>query len=149
MIGKSKSGVVGLGLAMALTLLVSGFTLAQDVKYNFMPGTNFSKYHTYKWVSIPENVHSSQIVDQEIRQAIDAQLNKKGLTKTDTDTADLDVGYQCSVDQERQWNGFGMRGIGVAWGASRVPRFRMGRWRWIFTTPRISSWCGAVRQRRL
>jgi hypothetical protein len=113
----SKSGAVQVGLVMALLSLACGSALGQDVKYNFMPGTNFSKYHTYKWVSIPENVHPSQIVDQEIRQAIDAQLNKKGFTKTDADTADLDVGYQCSVDQERQWNGFGMRGIGGGMGS--------------------------------
>ena len=107
MICKSKSGVVHLGLVLGLMLLTGGSTPAQDVKYNFMPGTNFSKYHTYKWISIPENVHPSQIVDQEIKQAIDAQLSAKGLTKTDDDKADLYVGYQCSIDQERQWNGFG------------------------------------------
>jgi hypothetical protein len=44
----SKSGVVQVGLVMALLLLACGSTLGQDVKYNFMPGTNFSKYHTYK-----------------------------------------------------------------------------------------------------
>jgi hypothetical protein len=67
MICKSKSGVVQLGLVLGLMLLAGGATLAQDVKYNFMPGTNFSKYHSYKWISIPENVHPSQIVDQETR----------------------------------------------------------------------------------
>jgi hypothetical protein len=107
MICKSKGGVVHLGLVLGLMLLVGGATLAQDVKYNFMPGTNFSKYHTYKWMSIPENVYPSQIVDQEIKQAIDAQLSAKGFTKTDDDKADLYLGYQCSIDQERQWNGVG------------------------------------------
>src|SRR6266481_4941950 len=101
---KTKSGVIQLGLALGLMLLACGSTLAQDVKYNFMPGTNFSKYHTYKWINIPENVHPNQIVEQEIRQAIDSQLATKGLTKTDDDKADVYVGYQCSVDQERQWN---------------------------------------------
>ncbi len=114
---KSKWSVIRLGLMLGLMLLASGFTLAQDVKYNFMPGTNFSKYHTYKWITIPENVHPSQIVDQEIKQAIDAQLAAKGFTKTDGDTADLYLGYQCSVDQERQWSGFGMRGIGGGMGS--------------------------------
>src|SRR5260370_39382493 len=107
MICESKSGVVQLRLVLALMLLAGGSTLAQDVKYNFMPGTNFSKYHTYKWVNIPENVHPNQIVDQEIKQAVDAQLATKGLTKSDADTADVYVGYQCSIDQEKQWSGFG------------------------------------------
>jgi hypothetical protein len=115
MFRKSKGGVVQFVVVMGLMLLACGSALAQDVKYNFMPGTNFSKYHTYKWVAIPENVHPSQIVDQEIRQAIDAQLSAKGFIKTDSDKADLYVGYQCSIDQERQWNGFGMGG-GLRWG---------------------------------
>jgi hypothetical protein len=118
MICKWKSGAIHLGLAMGLLLLASGAAVAQDVKYNFMPGTDFSKYHSYKWITIPENVHPNQIVDQEIKQAIDTQLATKGLTKTDADTADLYVGYQCSVDQERQWSGFGMRGIGGGMGSA-------------------------------
>jgi hypothetical protein len=104
---KAKNGVVQFIVAMGLLLLVCGAARAQDIKYNFMPGTNFSKYHTYKWVSIPANVHPNQIVAQEIMQAIDAQLSAKGFVKTDSDKASMYVGYQCSVDQERQWNGFG------------------------------------------
>ena len=95
---------------VALILFGYGSAVAQDVHYNFMPGTNFSKYHTYKWVSIPENVHPNQIVSQEIMQAVDNQLSMKGFTKTDADKADLYVGYQCSIDQERQWNAWGMGG---------------------------------------
>jgi len=29
--------------------------MAQDVKYNFMEGTDFSKYKTYKWVQVPKS----------------------------------------------------------------------------------------------
>ena len=93
MICKMKSGLLQLGLALGLMLFASSSTLAQDVKYNFMPGTNFSKYHSYKWVNIPENVHPSQIVDQEIRQAIDAQLSAKGFTKTDDDRKAMELVY--------------------------------------------------------
>ncbi len=98
----------------AALLLCSVFGLAQDVKYNYMPGTNFSKYHTYAWVPSPGNIHPDQIVDQEIKQAVDSQLAQKGLTKT-TGTPDLYVDYQIAVDQERQWNGWGMGG-GLRWG---------------------------------
>jgi Domain of unknown function (DUF4136) len=107
MFSKIKSAVIRLGLATVVMFVIGGSMVAQDVKYNFMPGTNFSKYHTYKWITLQENVHPSQIVDQEIKQAIDAQLSAKGFTKTTDDKADLYLGYQCSVDQERQWNGYG------------------------------------------
>ena len=101
-------------LAVALLSLAAGSLTAQDVRYNFMPGTNFSKYHTYKWVSIEGGAHPNQIMDAEIKQSVDTQLATKGLTKTDADTADLYVGYQTAVDQERQWNTYGMGG--VRWG---------------------------------
>lgn len=39
----------------------------------------------------------------------------KGLTKTEGDNADLYVGYQVAVDQEKQWNAYGMGG-GVRFG---------------------------------
>ena len=103
------------GLAIALLLLAAGPLVAQDVKSNFMPGTDFSKYHTYKWVNIEGASHPNQIVDAEIKQAVDAQLATKGLTKTDGDKADMYVGYQVAVDKQKQWNGYGMGG-GVRWG---------------------------------
>ena len=80
-----------------------------------MPGTDFSKYHTYKWITIEGATYPNQILDAQIKGAIDSQLAAKGLTKTDSDTADLYVGYQASVDQERQWNAYGMGG-GLRWG---------------------------------
>src|SRR5215469_5865501 len=104
-----------LALVTALLLLTGKALPAQDVKYNFMPGTDFSKYHTYKWVSIEGGGHPNQIVDAQIKQSVDSQLASKGLTKTDGEKADLYVGYQIAVDKEKQWNGYGMGG-GVRWG---------------------------------
>jgi len=97
--------------AIALGQAVS----AQQVTYNFMPGTDFTKYHTYKWVEIPSNIHPNQIVDAEIRQAVNNVLADKGFTLVTGEKADLYVGYQCSVDQERQWSAWGMGG-GLRWG---------------------------------
>ena len=80
-----------------------------------MPGTDFTKYHTYKWVVIQGGMHPNQIVDAQIKQSIDSQLAAKGFTKADGDKADLLVAYQVAVDQEKQWNAYGM-GPGVRWG---------------------------------
>jgi hypothetical protein len=103
---------------VSLLFLISAMAYsvqAQDVHYNYLPGTDFSKYHTYRWVTIEGGAHPNQIVDAEIKQAIDSQLAKKGLTKTDSDKADLAIGYQVAVDQEKQWNAYGMGG-GIRWG---------------------------------
>lgn len=100
---------------LVIALLACSVANAQDVRTNSMPGTDFTKYHTYKWVSIQGGAHPDQIANQEIMQAVDSQLAGKGLTKTDSDNADLYVGYQVAVDQEKQWNAYGMGG-GVRWG---------------------------------
>jgi hypothetical protein len=88
-------------------LFCSVIAQAQDVRYNFVPGTNFAQYKTYKWIDIPGGAHPNQIVDGQIKQAVDSQLAMKGLTKSNDDNADLYVGYQIAVDQEKQWNAFG------------------------------------------
>jgi len=106
---KRKSFQIVAGLAVAL-LYGCGCGLAQDTTFNFMPGTNFGQFHTFKWVTIPGGVHPNQIVDQEIQNAVVSQLTGKGLTQSNADNADLYVGYQVAVDQEKQWNAFGMGG---------------------------------------
>jgi Domain of unknown function (DUF4136) len=62
-------------------------------------------------VLIAGGSHPNQIADAEIKQAVDAQLQAKGLTKTDNDKADLLVGYQVAVDQQKQWNAYGGGGF--------------------------------------
>jgi hypothetical protein len=62
-----------------------------------MPGTDFTKYHSYKWVPIEGGLHPNQIADAQIKASIDSQLAAKGLTKT-------------AVDKEKQWNAYSMGG---------------------------------------
>jgi hypothetical protein len=107
---KTKSSVNGLLMLVGLTLLAGAAVSAQDVRYNFMPGTDFAKYHTYKWVPIEGGSHPNQIADAQIKSSVDSQLAAKGLTKTDSDNADLLIGYQVSVDKEKQWNAYSMGG---------------------------------------
>jgi hypothetical protein len=101
-------------MALIVALLAGSATLAQDVTTNSMPGTDFTKYHTYKWVTIEGATYPNQIVDAQIKSSIDSQLAAKGLTKTDGDKADLYVGYQASIGQEKQWNAYGTGGF--RWG---------------------------------
>jgi hypothetical protein len=105
---------------LALTsafLLVSSLAPAQDVGYNFDQQADFTKYKTYKWVAVKGAEAPNELVAKQIADAIDRQLATKGLTKTDSDTADLFVAYQVAVNQEKQlttWNtGYAM---GPAWG---------------------------------
>jgi hypothetical protein len=98
-------------------LLVAMVGFAQDVRYNFASGVDFSKYKTYKWVQIKEADQLNQIADQQLKAAVDAQLTQKGLTKTDSDNADLYIGYQVALSQEKQFNTFNSGyAMGPGWG---------------------------------
>jgi Domain of unknown function (DUF4136) len=107
---KTKSNVGRFLFLIGFALLASKALSAQDVKYNFMPGTNFGKYHTYKWVPIEGGSHPNQIADAQIKSSVDSQLAAKGLTKADGDNADLLIGYQAAVDKEKQWNAYSSGG---------------------------------------
>jgi hypothetical protein len=109
MLQKARKAMVAMGLGLVLAYVVSS-AAAQDVTTNFMPGVDFSKFHTYRWVSVPNAKYPNQIVDAQIKDAIDSQLQAKGLTKTDDEKADLYVDYQIGMQQETQWNAFGMGG---------------------------------------
>jgi hypothetical protein len=117
---KSRNWVAQFGPALVLALVACSVTYAQDVKTNYMPGTDFSKYHTYAWVDEVQGVpavggHPDQILDTQVKQAIDSQMGGKGLTKVvDGGKPDLLLGYQLAIDKEKQINGFasGMGGIG-------------------------------------
>jgi len=112
---ESRKRLTKIGMGLIFALLACTLTPAQEVTTNFMPGTDFSKFHTYKWIAIEGGTHPNQIVDSQIKTAVDSQLAAKGLTKTDKDKADLYVGYQVALDQQKQWNAYGMGG-GLRWG---------------------------------
>ena len=115
------------GPALVLALVACSVAYAQDVRTNYMPGTDWSKYHTYAWVDEVQGVPAvggrpDQILDTQVKQAIDAQMAGKGLTKVvDGAKPDLLLGYQLAIDQEKQINGFGSgRAAGVAWAAGAL-----------------------------
>src|SRR4051794_13279794 len=89
-------------------LSFSVLATAQDVTYNYDRSTDFSQFHTYKWIDIPGGAQVNPLLESQLRSALEAQLVQKGLMKTTTATADLLVGYQLGLDKERQVNFYGM-----------------------------------------
>jgi hypothetical protein len=124
---KQNGKLFSSALVLALLLVTAGTLTAQDVRYNFMPRTDFSKYRTYKWVNLG-SAHPDQILDAEIKESVDSQLASKGMIKTDSDKADLYIGYQTAVDQETHWD---------AWGTGR--RFGGGMASWTSSTISIGT----------
>ena len=106
-----------LTVSVVLLLLGAGAALAQDVRYNFDKDTDFSKFKTYKWVPIKDAAKVSDLVDKQIKDAMDTELATKGLTKVDGDDANLLIGYQPAVGEEKQFNSYSTGwGYGPGWG---------------------------------
>ncbi len=110
--GKSRTWIATFAPTLVLVLAAMSVTYAQDVRTNYVPGTDWSKYRTYAWADEVQGVprvgaNVDQILDTQVKQAIDAQMAAKGFTKINEGKPDLLLGYQLMIDPEKQINGFG------------------------------------------
>ncbi len=106
-------------MLLAIALLVASVTatVAQDVRYDYDKDKDFSKFKSYKWVTIKDADHTDDLTSKRIMDAVDAELAKKGLTKTDGDTADLYIAYQTAIGTEKQFTSYNTGwGYGPGWG---------------------------------
>jgi hypothetical protein len=87
----------------------------QDVHYNYDRGVNFTSYKTYQWIDIPGGAVPDQLIDRDIKRAVDEQLAQKGLTKVEKDP-DLYVGYQAVISLEKGVNLWGSSDNLGGWG---------------------------------
>jgi hypothetical protein len=104
-------------LTIVLLLLGVRSSFAQDIRYDFDKDKDFSKYKTYKWVPIKGADTPDDLTAKQITSAIDTELASKGLTKTDSDSADLYIGYQTAIGTEKQFTSYNTGwGYGPGWG---------------------------------
>jgi hypothetical protein len=82
---------------------------AQQVHFDYDRSANFGAYKTYQWVDYGQVDVGDQLLDQDIKSAVDEQLAGKGLRRVDSG-GDLLVGYKASISQEKQLNGYGWGG---------------------------------------
>ena len=108
-----------INLTVLVCLGVAAF--AQQVHFDYDRSANFSAYKTYRWVNYQEVQVGDQILDQDIKHAVDAQLAGKGLRRVES-SGDLIVGYQVAISQEKEFNslGGGPGWWGGPWGNTRV-----------------------------
>ena len=103
-------------LSTLILFLAISCAFGQDVRYNFDKDTNFSKFKTYKWVILKDAPTVNDLVTKQLKDAVNAELASKGLTKIDDDTANLFIGYQAGVGQEKQFTSFSSDwGYGGGW----------------------------------
>jgi hypothetical protein len=103
--------------AVAILLGSATAAIAQDVRYNFAQGEDFSKYKTYKWVDVGGSDKANELTQKQIKESIDRELATKGLQKTESDTADLYIGIQTAIGTEKQFTSYNTGwGYGPGWG---------------------------------
>ncbi len=104
-------------LPLVLFLAGASDALAQDVRYNFAREANFAAFKTYRWVPIKGESTLNSLQEQQVKGTVDNELAKKGLMRTDAETADLYLGYQAAVSTEKQFTSYDTGwGYGPGWG---------------------------------
>ena len=69
-----------INLTVLMCLGVAAF--AQDVQFDYDRSANFNAYKTYQWVDYKAVQVGDELLDQDIKRAVDAQLAGKGLRRS-------------------------------------------------------------------
>lgn len=100
---------------LGILLAVSSLS-AQDVRYNFDKNTDFSRFKTYKWVTLKDAPKVDNLLDKQIKEKIDEELATKGLQRVEDDSANLYIAYQVGVGQDKQFSSYSSGwGTGPGW----------------------------------
>lgn len=94
-------------LTLVLSILAAAVSAsAQKVEYSVAAGTDFTKFKTYKWRRADKANYPTTDVDDMFVRTIDAELVKKGLSRTESDETDLYVTYQIAIFEDMEWSSF-------------------------------------------
>lgn len=102
-------------IILSLFVFTGAAVFAQDVQFDYDRSANFGGYKTYQWVDYMPVQVADQLLDRDIKRAVDAQLAGKGLRRVESG-GDLLVGYQTAVSQEKQFDSLGGWGGPGWWG---------------------------------
>lgn len=73
-----------------------------NTNWDYNPDVNFTQFKTYAWVQTQSGseYHLDGLMDERVRNAVNDQLQAKGLTLVAADKADVLVNYLTKVDKE-------------------------------------------------
>jgi hypothetical protein len=127
-----RTGQIAFGMGLMFAIGCAGYQVSTD----YSPAVSFSRFHSFALV-MPPDTAARQLLDERVRNAIQAQLDAKGLTFSDREHADLFVGYGMVdkthteiYDSQGGWGwggGWGWRYYrwGVAWPMSSQRQVKM------------------------
>jgi len=91
-------------LVYLLLALGVGRVAAQKPNFGFDRDADFSKYKTYRWVSIESAQYLDELTAGQLIGTLNVALAKKGLTKSPAEKPDLYIGYQMASGTLKQLN---------------------------------------------
>lgn len=109
-----------INIAALLALGIPAF--AQDVQFDYNRSANFNAYKTYQWIDYRPVQPGDELLDQDIKRAVDEQLAGKSLRRVESG-GDLIVGYKAGISQEKAFDSLGSGwgpGWWGGWGNTRV-----------------------------
>ena len=115
-------------VVLGMLTMGAGLGLAQDVTVNYAPGVDLSNYRIYKWVRIDGSSYPDARLDTQIKKAIEAALQSRGLT-TGLDFQNklsLFLAYQVAVTQPQELKSYSSDGIQWGGGAATSPTIGVG-----------------------
>jgi hypothetical protein len=98
-------------VSLTALLLLCGAAFAQEIHFDYDRSANFTAYKTWQWVDRRPVAPGDQLLDQDIKRAVDEQLAGKGLRRVEGG-GDLQVSYQGAISQEKEFDSFG---FGPGW----------------------------------
>jgi Domain of unknown function (DUF4136) len=89
-------------------------TAAQGTAYEFDKNADFPNYKTYKWVTLPGTEQLDELTSGQLTGTLEVELEKKGLKKSHSGQADLEIGYEVTKGNAKQLKNYD---IGAAYGS--------------------------------
>jgi len=87
---------------LACLLLTARESLGQEVRYSFDASADFSRFKTYKYITMEGTDEVDSLLDTQIKRALDTELTNKGLARINDNNADLYVRYEIAIREEKQ-----------------------------------------------
>jgi hypothetical protein len=109
--------------ALAGIAILAGCS-SYDIKYDYDMESNFSAFHTYKWIdrtvtnangTASQAMQSNSLLDKRIKSAVDTQMAAKGFTLTEG-TPDVFVVYYVGLKDKIDVTDWGYTYAGSYWG---------------------------------
>jgi hypothetical protein len=97
--------------AICVALICTAGLLAQKVTTDYNKNQDFYRYNTYFWANVKA---PNDLWNQRIKDAVEAQLEKRGWKKVDAD-GDVALSALVTTQQQQQLNTF-YDGMGGGWG---------------------------------